>query len=184
MGVCPCVLWDSGTPSGGKRAGVAQLVEHLICNQRVGGSNPFASSTKRGQKPGDRRQEFTGGADFFASAGLQLRGDPTELHAPKVREVLRRLRRARKRVERVEDMVSHPSRKNKGAARVWRPGMGLYEGALVFHPFQKSAERMGHPVSWAQVAERLMAADCKSATHSSYGGSNPPLCTIKAGTRD
>jgi hypothetical protein len=27
-------------------AGVAQLVEHLICNQRVGGSNPFASSSK------------------------------------------------------------------------------------------------------------------------------------------
>ena len=26
------------------RAGVAQLVEHLICNQRVGGSSPFASS--------------------------------------------------------------------------------------------------------------------------------------------
>ena len=25
-------------------AGVAQLVEHLICNQRVGGSNPSASS--------------------------------------------------------------------------------------------------------------------------------------------
>ncbi len=25
-------------------AGVAQLVEHLICNQRVGGSNPFVSS--------------------------------------------------------------------------------------------------------------------------------------------
>ena len=28
----------------GQQAGVAQLVEHLICNQRVGGSNPFASS--------------------------------------------------------------------------------------------------------------------------------------------
>ena len=28
-------------------AGVAQLVEHLICNQRVGGSNPFASSMLR-----------------------------------------------------------------------------------------------------------------------------------------
>ena len=27
------------------RAGVAQPVEHLICNQRVGGSNPFASSS-------------------------------------------------------------------------------------------------------------------------------------------
>jgi hypothetical protein len=29
-----------------RRAGVAQLVEHLICNQRVGGSNPSASSAK------------------------------------------------------------------------------------------------------------------------------------------
>ena len=27
-----------------RTAGVAQLVEHLICNQRVRGSNPFASS--------------------------------------------------------------------------------------------------------------------------------------------
>ena len=27
-------------------AGVAQLVEHLICNQRVGGSNPSASSIR------------------------------------------------------------------------------------------------------------------------------------------
>ena len=30
------------------QAGVAQLVEHLICNQRVGGSNPSASSTQSG----------------------------------------------------------------------------------------------------------------------------------------
>ena len=30
----------------------------------------------------------------------------------------------------------------------------------------------------AQVAERLMAADCKSAAPWSYGGSNPPLCTM------
>ena len=30
-----------------EQAGVAQLVEHLICNQRVGGSNPSASSTIR-----------------------------------------------------------------------------------------------------------------------------------------
>jgi hypothetical protein len=29
-------------------AGVAQVVEHLICNQRVGGSNPFASSSRQG----------------------------------------------------------------------------------------------------------------------------------------
>jgi hypothetical protein len=31
---------------GGIAAGVAQLVEHLICNQRVGGSSPFAGSTR------------------------------------------------------------------------------------------------------------------------------------------
>jgi hypothetical protein len=34
-------------------AGVAQSVEHLICNQRVGGSIPFASSRK--QEFGNRR---------------------------------------------------------------------------------------------------------------------------------
>ena len=31
-------------------AGVAQSVEHLICNQRVRGSNPFASSSDDGQQ--------------------------------------------------------------------------------------------------------------------------------------
>ena len=31
-------------------AGVAQLVEHLICNQRVGGSSPFASSSSIPQR--------------------------------------------------------------------------------------------------------------------------------------
>ena len=31
--------------AGSRIAGVAQVVEHLICNQRVGGSNPFASSS-------------------------------------------------------------------------------------------------------------------------------------------
>jgi hypothetical protein len=34
------------------------------------------------------------------------------------------------------------------------------------------------PAGCAQVAERLMAADCKSAAPWSYGGSNPPLCTM------
>jgi hypothetical protein len=42
-----CVREFYGVPGNvlSGRAGVAQLVEHLICNQRVGGSNPFASST-------------------------------------------------------------------------------------------------------------------------------------------
>src|SRR5271154_5488277 len=34
-------------------AGVAQLVEHLICNQRVGGSNPFVSSSSIQQRQKD-----------------------------------------------------------------------------------------------------------------------------------
>jgi hypothetical protein len=39
---CSLLLYFLGL----SRAGVAQLVEHLICNQRVGGSNPSASSAK------------------------------------------------------------------------------------------------------------------------------------------
>jgi hypothetical protein len=38
----PYLLFLPGLSS----AGVAQLVEHLICNQRVGGSIPSASSTR------------------------------------------------------------------------------------------------------------------------------------------
>ena len=43
---------------GGFRAGVAQLVEHLICNQRVGGSNPFASSTLGDETGAGNGSEF------------------------------------------------------------------------------------------------------------------------------
>jgi hypothetical protein len=39
------------------------------------------------------------------------------------------------------------------------------------------ADRKPAVCDCAQVAERLMAADCKSAAPWSYGGSNPPLCT-------
>jgi hypothetical protein len=34
-------------PHGLLRAGLAQLVEHLICNQGVGGSNPSAGTTMK-----------------------------------------------------------------------------------------------------------------------------------------
>ena len=48
IGDCPC---NSNAPSAilarFDSAGVAQLVEHLICNQRVGGSIPSASSTRK-----------------------------------------------------------------------------------------------------------------------------------------
>ncbi len=41
----PCNLASDWYNSTTIVAGVAQPVEHLICNQRVGGSNPFASSS-------------------------------------------------------------------------------------------------------------------------------------------
>jgi hypothetical protein len=66
------------------RAGVAQLVEHLICNQRVGGSNPFASS-RYGTKNGFWNKKFSPAYWGLVSAGPVLRGDPTEVHAPNFR---------------------------------------------------------------------------------------------------
>src|SRR5690606_36637073 len=39
------VPWYSGLAERGNKAGVAQLVEQLTCNQQVGGSIPSASST-------------------------------------------------------------------------------------------------------------------------------------------
>ena len=56
------------------RAGVAQLVEHLICNQRVGGSNPFASSTLGKLKTGPGTAESFTGIDLLG-AGPVLRSD-------------------------------------------------------------------------------------------------------------
>ena len=47
------------------------------------------------------------------------------------------------------------------------------EADSVTRVFRRFARRMN-----AQVAEWLMAADCKSAALRSYGGSNPPLCTM------
>src|SRR5258705_38751 len=47
------VTWLSLQRANAVWAGVAQLVEHLICNQRVGGSSPFASSSSSQQEKKD-----------------------------------------------------------------------------------------------------------------------------------
>ena len=58
-------------------AGVAQLVEHLICNQRVGGSNPFASSTqgklKKDPEAADELNRRSSLAPGLSSAVIPLR---------------------------------------------------------------------------------------------------------------
>ena len=48
-------------------AGVAQPVEHLICNQRVGGSNPFASSSL---SEVSRKNRASGRRSVDSGAGL------------------------------------------------------------------------------------------------------------------
>src|SRR3989338_7579876 len=52
-------------------AGVAQLVEQLICNQQVGGSKPLASSSLKGCMTG-QLPKWSTGADC-KSAALALR---------------------------------------------------------------------------------------------------------------
>ena len=91
------------------QAGVAQLVEHLICNQRVGGSNPFASS-------------------IFTGRGIQRVGTPQAVGEGAHVRYLVALR---------------------AAVAVDCAG-ALSRGAK-------------YTVDFAQVAEWLKAADCKSA---------------------
>ena len=57
-------------------AGVAQLVEHLICNQRVGGSNPFASSTHFWGDGRARRKDDAVIPDRFLMGSAEI--DPFE----------------------------------------------------------------------------------------------------------
>ena len=54
------------------RAGVAQLVEHLICNQTVGGSSPFAGSTSERENNGPREMGRDTGSSWqtHGSAGV------------------------------------------------------------------------------------------------------------------
>jgi hypothetical protein len=112
------------------RAGVAQLVEHLICNQRVGGSSPFASSSPN---PG--------------------RGICRTRHMPNVWAV-RHCKDAP-----VLFVPGHPS-----------PLSPPFRVLPAFMAKRRVIQRRacdGHrgAMGWnrAQVAERLMAADCKSA---------------------
>jgi hypothetical protein len=113
------------------RAGVAQLVEHLICNQRVGGSNPFASSRSTG-KSGPGRQQVLGRRRTFWG------------------------RRA-----------CPPRRSHRGACSdkpdVVREGQYALKRLFLGGFGQGSGGRRSVWLGDAQVAEWLMAADCKSA---------------------
>jgi hypothetical protein len=119
-------------------AGVAQLVEHLICNQRVGGSNPFASS---------RLSEEEKAACRLKRRKMSSAGE-TELQAG-VRKLSLSLRDA------------HGTRRHSNLnCRWWRPPLVEFGGV--------GKAGTGTPgdceqVSLGQVAERSMAAGCKPA---------------------
>ena len=109
---------SSVRPEQAVRAGVAQLVEHLICNQRVGGSSPFASSSL------SRTQ---GSSKICKDAPATRSATPTPLSpiSPRL--------------------------------------PGLYGEALSGWGSYVRVEARARSWNRAQVAERLMAADCKSA---------------------
>ena len=83
-----------------QRAGVAQLVEQLICNQRVGGSSPFASSKTPLHQNNLRfsigeMAEWLMAADCKSAAPCELRRfESSSLHHWRLQALLRR--RARK----------------------------------------------------------------------------------------
>src|SRR6202012_2516879 len=60
------VILPFGAGSTAVRAGVAQLVEHLICNQTVGGSSPFASSRVWPGVPRRNHSKLTSGFPLAA----------------------------------------------------------------------------------------------------------------------
>jgi hypothetical protein len=131
VGVCPRTFRVSGKVSGldggSCRAGVAQLVEHLICNQRVGGSNPFASSRKGSRKGTRETAKVHRRAKIVDRRGLNSAVNPLQVHAAQVRRQSGRSRRGRMGIEargfESARMGSHPSRKNppRRTARVGQP---------------------------------------------------------------
>ena len=110
-------------------AGVAQLVEHLICNQRVGGSNPFVSSITPARTKAFHPQEQYRKTDLVvlpAVLATQTSGHSFKAGLP-----------ADSQLESKHGLDRQDRRLN-----AFKPG---------------AVSRS------AQVAEWLMAADCKSA---------------------
>ena len=115
-------------------AGVAQLVEHLICNQRVGGSNPFVSSIS-----------------------------PSQNRYPKVRSVSSSNSSTERRIW-LYCLPSWQCRPPVTPSRQAFPSDSQLESK---HGLDRQGRRLKFKArrrqQSAQVAEWLMAADCKSA---------------------
>jgi hypothetical protein len=135
-------------------AGVAQLAEQLICNQPVGGSNPFASSTKRPEHCGlsigtgrkHPRQTRRAGLAGMARRAKSARGPS------RYREIEERLSadvpwRPKGRCTRGQGVRARLPRR--------RPGAAAGDGTRARGAHEATRGR-------GEVAERSNAADCKS----------------------
>jgi len=144
-------------------AGVAQLVEHLICNQRVGGSNPFASSKVSSRSAGGCAARLRSQCGFLSREALSQR----IYQEGRTRKVYRERRSTVRR--------SVPGVKT--GREDFRGGLKRLSGSLKVCAGR--ALRCRHYKSFhAQVGERLKPTDCKSVGLKVYEGSNPSLCTI------
>ena len=144
-------------------AGVAQLVEHLICNQRVGGSNPFASSKVLSCSAGGCAARFRSQCGFLSREALSQR----IYQEGRTRKVYRERR----------STVRRSVLGVKTGREDFRGGLKRLSGSLKVCAGRALPCR--HYKSFhAQVGERLKPTDCKSVGLKVYEGSNPSLCTI------
>ena len=87
--LAPCQTDGVWLGSWGYQAGVAQLVEHLICNQAVGGSNPFASSRSPEQPAADEALDVVDEVDVGICQYLLSQRSPLIVPAKGLASLLR-----------------------------------------------------------------------------------------------
>ena len=131
-------------------AGVAQPVEHLICNQRVGGSNPFASSKSFVSKRRRMRDEIKIPVRF----SFQRSALPKDLPG-------------RPNAEGLPREAKHGSTKYAEAmpgrvVKKFRGGLMRSSGSLKVCARLTCALAPSLKDFHAQVGERLKPTDCKS----------------------
>jgi hypothetical protein len=139
--------------SGGASAGVAQLVEHLICNEAVGGSSPFASSIALPRPKTFLATPLSGPGAFFAPADARTSSSGTGPSATDRREIEARL---------VHPMGDRNSPRALGDDACVQEGM---RGEVSPLDGFTGGGRIGYvpAVGRGEVPERPKGADCKSA---------------------
>ena len=128
-------------------AGVAQPVEHLICNQRVGGSNPFASSKSFVSKRRRMRDEIKIPVRFSFQRSALPKDLPDRLNAESLPREAKR---------------GWLNRCQVGRGKGFRGGLKRSSRSLKVCAELTCAAAPSRHDFYAQVGERLKPTDCKS----------------------